>query len=238
MTQSHNTNLFELIKKQRAEGLILGIKDFIEASKLDLNVGVIHAKNMSLIEGESPLVLATKHWNLDLIKLMLDNGANPNYQNKEQAVNGSFLAASAIFYQTYCPESQRKKIISLMCDYGLDVNILNHANETLLFHAVQRACLDKDNDYSTIDYLIGKGIYLNHNYHGKSVLNYAIRQDNETLACHLIDLGAKDDSLLKMNNHALVAKKVANYYKSKKEKEQLEKMVIEPPSLVSKKVKL
>jgi ankyrin repeat protein len=225
MNSKQYQHLFELLKKQRVEGFNLGIKEYIEATNLDLNVGPIHAKNISAIEGENPLCLAVKHWNLDLVKVMLDNGANPNYQNKEQPVNGSFLAASAIFYQTYCAEDKRRDMIKLMCDYGLNVNTLNHANENLLFESVRRVCIDNSDDYCTINYLIEKGIFLNHNFRGKSVLTMAINKKNEKLAHHLIDCGANAESLLKRSGHTEFAQNIANYYKIKKERDSLNNLI-------------
>lgn len=236
MDQKQHQHLFELMKKQRTEGLMLGIKEFIESSKFDLNVRPIYAKNLSQIEGENPLCLAVKKWNIDLIKLMLDNGANPNYQNREKSVNGGYVAVSSIFYQTYCSEDRRKQIIETMCDYGLNINIVNDSNHNLLFQATQRVCIDNSDDYTTINYLLEKGIFINHNNQGHTALTNAIAKKNTKLAIHLINNGANAENLLKKCGHTECAQEVANYYEIKKEKESLEKLVLKPST--SSKVKI
>ena len=216
------TKLHELLTAQKYQGLVLSIKSFIEANtEFSLNVGQVHARNQSFLSNENPLSVAIKTWNLELTELLLKHGANPNYQSEKPKIT-SYLPIVGIVFQPYCPEQRRKEMFELMFNYGMNVNYLTAMQESLLSLVVNRVAIDKQDNFITIDTILEKGAFINHNAGGETVLDIAVKKDYKTLAYYLVDKGANTLSIEKNYPNHYLTKELSQYYLAKVEKEKLE----------------
>lgn len=146
------------------------------------------------MNGYTPLTVALKKSNIDMIELLLRYGAKPNMPNSygltalvkstacgyseivelllEQGANpnlfsNGYSALIEASYYGYCD------IIEILLNYGADINITNHRNETSLINAVGSQHID------VIKLLIKKGInpLITTNYN-QSALDYAKIKEN------------------------------------------------------------
>ena len=90
-------------------------------------------------DNETPLVAAIKADNLDMVKYLLESGANPN-------------CAQCLHYAA---QEGRPDLCKLLISYGADLNTVNANNETPLVTAIKADKLD------TVKYLIHQQIQLN-----------------------------------------------------------------------------
>ena len=146
------------------------------------------------MNGYTPLTVALKKSNIDMIELLLRYGAKPNIPNsygltalvkssacgyseivqmlldngaKPNLFNNGRNALIEASYHGYCD------IIEILLNYGADINITNNRNETSLINAVGSQHID------VIKLLIKKGInpLITNNYN-QNALDYAKINEN------------------------------------------------------------
>jgi ankyrin repeat protein len=91
----------------------------------------------SLGDGATPLMRAAKAGDLDLVRVLLDHGANPSLALKNQSTT-MMVALSGRGARMVTPDSPAFQTIKLCLEHGADVNAANASGETLLHQAVQR----------------------------------------------------------------------------------------------------
>ena len=123
------TALYEAVDLQNIES----VREILESAQpprgADLNGEVICGVE------SSPLILASMKGNIEVLRLLLDNGADPNIQNR----NGS----TALIYALRRDWSRvndlndpgRINIIRLLLNRGADINIRDHIGRTVLMEA-------------------------------------------------------------------------------------------------------
>ncbi len=106
----------------------------------------------------TPLLVACQYWNYKIIKLLLDNGANPNYTS-ESGYNPIMVTIDniqdSIQSNTFAHERKRFNIAKLLLDYGASPNCFGRMNSTPLTHAL------KIKNIELAMYLIEKGAIVN-----------------------------------------------------------------------------
>lgn len=133
----------------------------------------------------TPLGEAVKSENTEIIKLLLDKGADINNNEGEALRN-------ALFEQT------NLKTADLLIERGADINI-KYENQSLLYHSIIKDSLDKtlnqkDNEGVT-NYIIQQGINVNDGKNGHSYsLVIAVEENNKELVETLLKKGANINS--------------------------------------------
>lgn len=108
--------------------LINDLMNAIRINDVKEVVSIIHNQknivNQKNSKGYSPLLLAAYYDNLDILKKLLDAGANVN--DRESAGNTSLIAATLKGY---------KSVVQELLNFNADPNIQNYSGETALFYA-------------------------------------------------------------------------------------------------------
>lgn len=73
------------------------------------------------------LMMASNMGNLDLVKLLIDNGSNPNFKNK--------LGATPLILACESNNHENIDVLKLLIDNGADINSQDHVGDTGLMHA-------------------------------------------------------------------------------------------------------
>lgn len=216
--------LYDLIKTQNYQEF----DKLLSENPVNLNQGRVNLKYDEYVAHENLLCLAIKRSNLNILQTVLKHGANPNYQEVDRHMNKSYSPAFNIFTTYIYPERQRKDMLELLVQYGLNVNIITSMQDSLLLQSVRMYCQDNINDLSVLNYLLEQGAFINHNRGGESALSIAVEYKNEALAHHLIDCGANaklKHIKYRAKNGDNLAINILNYYEAIEEKQKLENSV-------------
>ncbi|KAH0555115.1 hypothetical protein KQX54_015343 [Cotesia glomerata] len=81
------------------------------------------------IKGCSPLVKAAEYNNVDLMKILIDNGADVNFLSSNRVKNSTCTPLMAA-----CSKSAREPIEFLLDHPNIDVNIVDHKHENCIFY--------------------------------------------------------------------------------------------------------
>jgi ankyrin repeat protein len=119
--------------------------------------------------GYSPLIAAAKRGNVELVKMFLDLGLDPNHQNSY---------GETALHEAVCNREDDVEVVKLLLDRGADIRIKDKHGETPLFHALR--C----RQYAIFEFLLqhGAGLSVLHeqNKKGNTVANLF---RNELLYC-------------------------------------------------------
>ena len=152
----------------------------------------------TLSTGATPFMRASRSADIEVMKMLLEKGADPKLANKD-GVNALMLAAGVGWADKIRgTEEQSLEALQLTADLGLDVNAVNDRGETSLHGAARRGA------DSIIQFLVGKGAKLNAKNkqgftpldlaNGKGGQNGAVGVPHETTAAILAKLGALEGS--------------------------------------------
>ncbi|MDP0589962.1 MAG: ankyrin repeat domain-containing protein [Candidatus Endonucleobacter bathymodioli] len=149
--------------------------------------------------GYNPLSIAIMNESNDSVKVLINNGANPNYRH----TNGNMPLHIAA--QIAADRVDRKRIIDrkivdifeILISEGVNVNCQNRYGLTTLMTLVKKPhYLDGNNDTIKliISMLLSNGADINMmNKKGNTALHYATKNGNSDLVALLLDYGAKRD---------------------------------------------
>jgi len=134
----------------------------------------------------TPLHYACREGNIEIIKLLIENGADVNLKNHYSTLYPIFDAITAM-------NNQKKYflIIQLLIENGADIKKVDSFGNTLLYYAIEQE------NIPLIKFLIQLGCDINHvSRHDKdSVLHYAYFQKNREIISLLIEHGADVEHL-------------------------------------------
>ena len=111
----------------------------------------------TLAEGATPLMRAAKNGDAAAMRLLLDNGADPNITQKNRTtalmLAAGFGRGLGVFAKDYATDQQMLEGVKVLVERGVDVNALNDNGQTAMHFAV-RASDD------TVRYLAAHGAKL------------------------------------------------------------------------------
>jgi ankyrin repeat protein len=128
----------------------------------------------------TPLHYACQEGNIEIVKILLKNGADVNIQNRYSTFYPLFDAITSDNEDNYYP------IIKLLIDAKADINSIDSFGNTILYYAIEKENIE------LIKLLISLGCDINRGsrYDKDSALHYAYFQKNEQIANLLIEAGA------------------------------------------------
>ncbi|MBO7454124.1 MAG: ankyrin repeat domain-containing protein [Alphaproteobacteria bacterium] len=130
-------------------------------------------------DGNTPLNKITQ-WdrNIELIKYLVDQGADPNIKNKD----GDTPLIKAVWWKSI-------KVTKYLIDHGADVNSKNRWGDTVLTNVLEK------NNNEIAKYLIDHGANVNlRDRWGDTILIKALEEDNDELVKYLVEHGADVNS--------------------------------------------
>lgn len=163
--------LFDVCKKGSIE----------EVEKL-LNKSIFHRKVNVNIKmegvGNTPLIIVAANGYKNIVKYLLDNGANINELNYNEE--------SALIFAI---KNDKVDVVSLLITEGADINLKNNDGDTTL-------CIAAQSGYKEIvELLISKGADVNvENIKGETPLLIAEEKGYKEITALLLNKGAKDDA--------------------------------------------
>jgi uncharacterized protein len=113
--------------------------------------------NLADIFGNTPLLAATKFGDLDLMKRMLEQGADPNARNKQgwtammHIYGGSATERFPPLTATTVYEASATERFRLLLEHGADLHARDKTGMTVLMHAAEHA------DSDALEFLIERG---------------------------------------------------------------------------------
>jgi ankyrin repeat protein len=95
--------------------------------------------NANLVGGSTPLLKAATTSDVELVKLLLDAGANPHLTNQQKT--NTLMAAAGLNWKGIASigtEEESIEVIRMLMAKGVDVNAVNEQGETAMHGAAQR----------------------------------------------------------------------------------------------------
>jgi len=134
----------------------------------------------------SPLHYACREGHIEMVKILVENGANVNIQNHYSTIYPIFDAITSV--------SNKKNsfsILQLLIKHGANIEKTDSFGNTLLYHAIE------EENIILIKLLLQLGCDINHvSRHDKdSALHYACFQKNREIISLLIENGADREHL-------------------------------------------
>jgi ankyrin repeat protein len=130
--------------------------------------------------GKTALVHALENYNFDMVKILLERGANKGIPTGEDT---TLLGNFDCF--------RMPRIIQTLVAYGINVNVADKSGKTLLMHAAKE---DKKTDeaYFVAEYLLesGKVVINQQDKQGRTALMYAAIAGNKTMVLLFLKFGA------------------------------------------------
>ena len=156
--------------------------------------------NTPTSDSNYPLTIAVEKGTPNIVKLLLDLGANPNIYPKDpdNAYTPLILAVA----------DNKTEMVSLLVAHGADVNVGNpYTNETPLGDAIMNLCYDEIRDYDIFNLLMSKHPNPDVFIGEKSGLYLAVEKKKMELANILLRNGATVDYGFPLH-HAVMEKSV------------------------------
>lgn len=205
-------NVIEKLIKDEEEGVIIEYEDYIDELKISLqskNLEVIQEIlnsdnetdiNINLYEGNKAIHIAANHLDINYYNFLINNNADINLVNKKE--ENIFLIGSKnkdLSFIKHLEATLSPTIFKSLVnkkDIYQRTGLHNYINNNELF------------DSENIDYFIKIGLSINEqDIEGKTVLNYAIKQNNwDTLAYLLKNNGSlivKDKEGITVEEHIM-----------------------------------
>ena len=182
------------LPEENFKDAVRNVKEILEGDaykdyKFDLN-------NIKDTNGETPLYLACENSHTELVKLLLEHGADANIKS-EYGYTPLYRAC----------DKDNTEVVKLLLEHGADVNSKDNYGNTLLYSAC------KNNNTELAKLLLEYGADVNiKNKYGGTLLYWACLKNNTELVKLLLDYGAWKD--LNVNN-------LPNYITNRKEIEEL-----------------
>ena len=168
----------KIYAKEENEDISL-VKELIDNSS---NFNVRHK---SLFGYDSALGEAVNRENIEIIKLLLKKGADPDF-NDGEALKNALL------------NKKNLKITKMLLDAGADINIKDRDESSLLYNALIDKHLptsEKDEEIDVVQFLLDRGVDVNDGEDGNSdSLVYAVYDENLELIETLLKKGANINS--------------------------------------------
>lgn len=215
----------------------LEIAKFFLEKKVNVNAQIHcnNGKNNCSEKGQTALLFAIENGNLELVNLLLENGADPNLENKEgnpplfiplstiylknsdeiiktlleHKANPNFIAKDVSKNPLLLLAIKRvpKDIVQMFLDFGAEVNSHNNLNETGLYIAVGEKNLDM------CSLLIKYGADVNLAKFGKTPLMAAAHNGSENMVKFLLSNNADKTLKDKSGSTALDYAKLGKHQK-------------------------
>ena len=134
----------------------------------------------------TPLHYACREGNFEMVKFLIENGANVNIENHYSTIYPIFDVITSLNNQ-----KTHLQIIQLLIDNGANIKKVDSFGNTLLYHAIEQE------NIILIELLIQLGCDINHcSRHDKdTALHYACFQKNREIISILIKNGADREKL-------------------------------------------
>lgn len=125
---------------------------------------------------------------LEMLKLLLENGANPNYQTYT-GYRKKYISYTPLMTAAYCGKLD---FVELLLKHGADVTLKDRNNETVLHHAIYK---DNKMKFEIIQLLIKHGMNIDTpGYEGRTILYFAILHTKDVkLINQILTLGPNLD---------------------------------------------
>jgi ankyrin repeat protein len=166
--------------------------------------------------GDSPLMLASRRGNLEIVKCLLKKGASPNLIKKDGRT--ALFDAAFIYEQELESNLSMKptykrydylikdKIVKLLIEYGANIHHIDSCKTNVLMVA----CMA--NRYEMVKLFVKNGIDINtQNDYGSTALMYAVFKEDYAITKFLLDSGASKSLNDNKGKTALdIAKEIQN----------------------------
>ncbi|MFA6066591.1 MAG: ankyrin repeat domain-containing protein [Candidatus Babeliaceae bacterium] len=196
------------------------VKKLLEERKLDVKSFI----NKLGATGSSPLDIAALEGRPDIMRLLLQFGADPNGKTK----NGDTILITVIAYSINESYEDKKAMIEVLLASGVDINMPDGDGYSPLYHAVQRLyhndCKLKHNDLELIEFLLNNGAEIPEVAPAGewSIFDMVSRCKNEKVKNELVALFA--------NHQKSKPKKMPEVKKQQTEEEQIKPQEKKPKS--------
>lgn len=129
----------------------------------------------------SPLEMAIQHENIDIIRLLIQNGASVNRQNEEVWGRDSYSP----LMRAVLTVKDRFDIIKLLVESGADINF-GCCGETPMTLAVNH---ENNDNIEIIEYFESLGVPIDKQYSYGTILHFACREGNSEVIRYLVKRG-------------------------------------------------
>ena len=192
MVQILVDNGADLYKKSKYGEIALTFA-VLEGGKKIVNI-LLNSMKVSQVNLEKHLMLALKLENIDIMKLLIDRGANVNRRIKYEQIETTFLNEAVL--------SENKKSILLLLNKNADINMSNFVGETALMLALETGNIEN------ILLLINRGADIRAiNSKSDSITDIVIKKDLQKIFKTLIAKGINVNSAI-INKDTILMKAV------------------------------
>lgn len=133
----------------------------------------------------TPLMHACKSGNFEIIKLLVNNGANINYKSDYNPALIICLESNALEVYKFTPRRDYTKIIKFLISSGADIFIKGETGKTTLMVAAETS------DMKLVKYLLKAGLNINAvDFYNHTALSWAIINGSDEMIIYLISMGA------------------------------------------------
>ena len=144
--------------------------------------------------GNTPLIKACFSGNIDIVKLLLENDADPNMQDEEGYT--PLMEACRISH------INNTDIVKLLLSHGVDINIQNHQERTALWYAWFSGRIDIVK--LLLEYGANPNELLVQVRNGETLLMHACKKDDFDIAKLLLEYGSDPNETTEFENTALL----------------------------------
>ena len=175
---------------------------------------------------KTPLVEACRWANIQAIKTLLENGADPNFY----VPNGSYSTMTAVWHSPLSNE-KRLEVMKLLVSYGADVNVYTGAEQPVIIlisrmlHLIDRDAVREE----MIMWLLDNGAVRKSQLSGNTILHYAVSGRNADFVKMLIKKYAFDVNEIGYEGKSslVMAVSVPNKYSTDEEVKAIVEVLLE-----------
>lgn len=180
-------DICELDNKYKITQLFMYYKEDIEKTRRLIHLIKLGFANFKTIYGETPLAYISQQGDVEIVKLLISNGADINAQNKkgQSAINIAF-------------NWRHIKIVILLLNLGANANLRTEQGDTILINAIHR------NEPNVVELLLNNGMNTeDRDKRGDTALIIAARSKKPNIVKLLIEYGANINAKNKYGKTAL-----------------------------------